>query len=146
MQNLKNKKQPPTVCSNLTVCYRRCRDLFNSERRACSKSEASMLNKLVLSHIVRCTEHCVYCLFAMSSTLIIRKCFALASLFACGQPGGAGVRQHRCPRIYDMREIPRFGNKKALRTECLICWRSISNVNRIDIEYFVQILFILTAS
>ena len=31
------------------------------------------------------------------------------------------VRQRCCPRIYDMREIPQNGNKKALFPECLIC-------------------------
>ena len=40
---------------------------------------------------------------------------------ATRQPGGDRVRQRCCPRIYDMREIPQNGNKKALFLECLIC-------------------------
>ena len=40
---------------------------------------------------------------------------------ATRQPGGDRVRQRRCQRIYDMREIPQNGNKKALFPECLIC-------------------------
>ena len=33
-----------------------------------------------------CTLHFVLCLLAMSTALDLRKCYALASLFACGLP------------------------------------------------------------
>ena len=33
-----------------------------------------------------CTRHFVLCLLAMSTALDLRKCYALASLFACGLP------------------------------------------------------------
>ena len=73
-------------------------------------------------HTHQCCAFALPCnLFAMSVALNFRKCFALAALFVCGQPGGDRVRQQCCPRIYDMREIPQNGNKKALLPECLIC-------------------------
>ena len=47
--------------------------------------EASALNKLCLSHNRALHGHYVFYLFAMSAVLDVRKCFALAALFACGQ-------------------------------------------------------------
>lgn len=38
---------------------------------------------------------------------------------ATRQPGGDRVRQRRCPRIYDMREIPQNGNKKSTLSRVL---------------------------
>ena len=65
-------------------------------------------------HTHQCCAFALPCnLFAMSVALNFRKCFALAALFVCGQPGGDRVRQRCCPRIYDMREIPQNGNKKS---------------------------------
>ena len=56
--------------------------------------EASALNKLCLSHNRALHGHYVFYLFAMSASLDVRKCFALAALFACGQlHGRAGCKQ-----------------------------------------------------
>ena len=73
--------------------------LFGADNRTCSERsernsetgefiryrEASALNKLCLSHNRALHGHYVFYLFAMSAVLDVRKCFALAALFACGQ-------------------------------------------------------------
>ena len=72
---------------------------FGADDRTCSEqsernsetgefirySEASTQNKLCLSHNRALHGHYVLYLFAMSAALDVRKCLALASLFACGQ-------------------------------------------------------------
>ena len=47
-------------------------------------SGASTQNKLCLSHNRALHGHYVFYLLAMSAALDVRKCFALASIFACG--------------------------------------------------------------
>ena len=53
---------------------------------------SSKLNKRCCRTTVHCTGHCVSCLFAMSAAHDFRKCYALASLFACGHLGVSRVR------------------------------------------------------
>ena len=52
--------------------------------------EAYTLNKRCCRTTAHSTGHCVSCLFTMSATHDFRKCVALASLFACGQPWHRG--------------------------------------------------------
>ena len=56
------------------------------------QKRTSTLNKRCCRTTVHCTGHCVSCLFAMSAAHDFRKCYALASLFACGQTGVSRVR------------------------------------------------------
>ena len=54
-------------------------------------------------------------LFAMSAALDVRKCFALASLFACGQ---SGYRVRHAQRA-DMKDPTSVGKRKRHSFECL---------------------------
>jgi len=47
----------------------------------------------VLMHLRAMHGHFVFCLLAMSAAHDFRKCYALASLFACGQLQSAGCKQ-----------------------------------------------------
>lgn len=78
-------------------------------------SEASTQNKLCLSHNRALHGHCVFYLLAMSAALDVRKCFALASLFACGQ---SGYRVRHAQRA-DMKYPTSVGKRKRHSFECL---------------------------
>mgnify|MGYP007004243722 CR=1 FL=1 len=68
--------------------------------RASFTCRAKRLRKqTVLSHLRAMRGHFVLCLFAMSATHDFRKCYALASLFACGYPAGVRVAEQRHDEI-----------------------------------------------
>ena len=92
LSQTKDMKKRTETIRFVFVCFgadnRTCRE--QSERNSETGEfiryrEASALNKLCLSHNRALHGHYVFYLFAMSASLDVRKCFALAALFACGQ-------------------------------------------------------------
>lgn len=81
-------------------------------------SEASTLNKLCLSHNRALHGHYVLYLFAMSAAFDVRKYFALASLFVCGQLHKGRVR-HAMRGCNYVAKVPR--SKKNNSLSCYFC-------------------------
>ena len=73
------------------------------------QSEASTLNNPCCALCLRFNA-IAFWLFAMSAALDVRKCFALASLFACGQSDGVRVAQ-KCA-VRSIARKPRCPQKK----------------------------------
>ena len=97
------------------VCYVRCARCPQMPCACVSLLPRSTLNKFVLAHNRALHGHFVFYLFAMSATLDVRKCFALASLFACGQ---SGYRVRHAQRA-DMKYQTSVGKRKRHSFECL---------------------------
>ena len=75
----------------------------------------------VLSHHRALHGHCVSGLFAMSAALDVRKCVALASLFACGQHRKVVRHAMRVGCLNKTAKIhTSYTNKKAHQTMCFL--------------------------